>query len=61
MVAIEKQQGSNTGAKKFYEFPTCYIEEEIPKEVDAHKATLVAGHTSDDMESGEDEGVVMES
>jgi hypothetical protein len=42
MVAIEKKQGSRTGVDKFYEFPTCYIEEEILKELDSHKATLIA-------------------
>jgi hypothetical protein len=61
MVAIEKQQGSDTGEEKFDEFPTCYIEEEIPEELDSQKAALAAGHTSDKgMESNKNEGAGME-
>jgi hypothetical protein len=55
--ASEKQPGSGTGAENYDDFPTCYIEEEIPEEMASQAATTEAGHTLDTgTGSGEDEG-----
>jgi hypothetical protein len=56
LAATEEQQARDTE-----EFPTCYIEEEIPEELVSQEVAPAAGHTSDkSMESDQNEEAGME-
>jgi hypothetical protein len=52
MAAIVEQQGRSTGEAQLEEFTTCYIEEEIPEELNSQDVVLAAGYIyAKDMES----------